>query len=216
MIPLHIAQIACDEVEFDEVESGSRITHFVTEVLAPLIPAGISVISVDGFDGTGKSTTAKHLAAQRGVPLVGLDDHLIKGQGRFLGALRLNDIMRSFDAALKESKGVVIEGCAVAAVLKQLGRKPDFRIYQMRTSRMRSGVDNEWVREDDVLYGEKSTEQILAEMNEVAVKWAEMAGDFSDDGSGRVPGIEEELVRYHREFRPHDRADLIVKLVHWS
>lgn len=103
----------------------------------------------------------------------------------------------------------------VEAALERIGLNPEFRFYVMRTSRMLSNPDIETVDEFDVLYGEQSTEQLIVEIKKIMQAWTDMPEEFGGGGDGDIPSLNLELILYHREWRPHTKADLITKIVRW-
>lgn len=212
MIPSHIRSIECEAFEQTEAENERRVREFVNHSLAREILASKSLVTVDGFNGAGKSTIGKFLAAHRGAKLVGLDSFLNEDRNAYLEELRLAEVAATIDAALGAGKSVVVEGCMVDEVMLRLGRKADFRIYVMRISRSQ-GVEFDSIDKYDELYGEKSAEELIAEMKEQAIRRMTAPEEFGGGGDGTVPGLCIELVRYHRSARPHDAADLIIKVV---
>lgn len=215
-IPDHITQIECDEIGIDEDHGDVRIAKFVAIELAPLIGHDAKIITVDGFDGTGKSTLSCHLGAALDLPLVHLDDCLVRQKSFFLDAIKFDELSNRISEALKRKGRVVVEGCLVDTALARIGLGSEFRVYVMRTTKMRSDPVAELVQEYDALYGDKPTGELIAELEEVAWRAARMPEEFGGGGSGELPSLERELIQYHRDVRPHDLADLIVKVVHTS
>lgn len=211
MIPSSIRQISCELFEVDGKSHELLVAEFVQCNLAALIPAGADLVTLDGFDGVGKSTIGKALAAQVGAALVGLDSFLNEDRGVFLEELRFDEIASAIDVAVQAGKRVVVEGCMVDEVLRRVGRRAGFRIYLMRISRT-LGVEFDSIDKYDELYGDKSAEELIAEEEETARKAAELPEWFGNS-DGKVPSLDIELIRYHRQVRPHDTADVIVKIV---
>jgi hypothetical protein len=57
---------------------------------------------------------------------------------------------------------------------------------------------------------------LINAQEKLAKRWTMMPKEFGGAGSGKTPILERELIRYHRQYRPHDRADVIMKVVHKS
>src|SRR5205085_10926861 len=114
---------------------------------------------------------------------------------------------------ISENGRVIVEGCAVLAALLKLELEPDFRIYVVRTVRMHAQPDMEWIDERDLLFGEKTADELIHEQEEQARRWAQAPSEFGGGGSGDLPNLVKELITYHCEFKPHRSADLIVKVV---
>lgn len=216
LIPSSPRQLSCNEIEEDECFPPDCLAAFVKSELAPLIPERAQVISFDGLDGVGKSTLAAILGQAISVPAIGLDDFLTSNQGHFLDALRIDELKAVVEAHLAHHKRIIVEGCLVQSVLERLCRPADFSIYVMRTSRMRSGSSDEWVRDDEILFGPESAAELITTREKLLRRWKKMPTESGGGGDGELPGLERELIHYHKQKRPHDQADIIVKVVHWS
>ena len=216
MIPANIPHVSFDLIESGEPDIEGHTAKFVTDKLVPLVPEKVSIITFDGFDGVGKSSLARHLAASLKLPVIDLDDFLEEHQDCFLEALKFTDLSRAITNALFSHRKVIVAGCLVETALERTGNSPDFLFYVMRTARMLSRPDIESIDEFDTLYGEKSADQLIADLEEMMEGWTRMPEEFGGGGSGDIPNLERELIRYHRERRPHDKADLIVKITRLS
>ncbi len=218
-IPDNILQIECDEIGIGEDLGIERINKFVKKALAPIVPKSARLITFDGFDGVGKSMLSRSLAETLAIPVVELDEHLKKKQGHFLEALKFSEILSEADEALERCGRVIVEGCLVEDALDKIGEKSEFRIYVMETIQMFSDRTLEWVQNHEALYGDKSTAELLADMEDDIRRGVQFIRLFEGreeekEGEGGVSCLDQELVRYHRERRPHDQADLIIKMVH--
>jgi hypothetical protein len=150
LIPSHVQQIECDEIAPDDACGAERIAAFVVEELVPLLPNDIAIATVDGFNGAGKTAVARHLSNAFEMPLLSLDDFLIKGPDSYADSFNFDILARKVEEVLLSNKAIVIEGCFLEAALERIGRISNFRIYVMRTTRMRSGGSGESIIE---LYG---------------------------------------------------------------
>jgi len=179
---------------------------FAREILSAVVPRSAQLISLDGVDGVGKSTLGRALASEIGAKFVDLDDFLEKHEDRYLSSLHFDELQPAMNQG-----GVVLAGCLIEAVLSRLDRQSDFRIYVARTARMRSQPEMEWIDERDLLCGETPAEDLIAELEESARRWAQGPSPFGG-GDGSIPEFQKELIRYHRDFAPHKRADIIVRV----
>lgn len=195
------------EISLPKVESEQEVLELVREHLLPILPARAPLISIDGLDGSGKSTIGRSIAALSGRSLIDLDEFLQKQQGQFLGALRFDDLRRAL-----ADEPTVIEGCLVGAVLRRLTHEADFQIYVARTGRMRGDTRHEWCDEHELLFGTRTAAELIKEEEDQLKAFSETGffGMNSDDGE--LPALWKELITYHREFAPHRTADLIVKV----
>ena len=165
MVPSHIPQIACDLIEGGS-DVGCRISDWIGAELVGHIPQTAALISIDGFDGVGKTTIGDQLAAEICSQFVDLDDYPNKNQGAYLDALRIDDLSDALVRAINSGSRVIVSGCLVEEALKLCRISPDYRIYVMRTSRMRSGADHAWIDEHDVLYGDTTDDELNARLEE--------------------------------------------------
>lgn len=85
------------------------------------------LIAVDGRDGAGKSTTARYLSWQLGVPCIETDFFKYKRSQKL--AYRLSALREPIQQRLEEGRPVVVEGLVLLETLAQLGISPDFHVY---------------------------------------------------------------------------------------
>jgi hypothetical protein len=143
---------------------------------------GVRVVAIDGVDGSGKSYLRAQLAACiEGSTEVDLDDHLVRNQKKFVGALRLDDLA----ANLPRQGFVLISGVCMRDVLQRIGLSADVHIYVKRMARWG------WADEDEV-------------EGPATVALTEAAGI-----AGRASALAAEVIAYHQRFRPQDCADII-------
>jgi len=90
-------------------------------------------IGVDGVDGCGKTTLAKALAKQLGVPLISLDDYLDTNHGGYLAHLRYQELKKAFDAKSR----CIIEGVCLLQPLEIADVELDAVVY---VKRMQHGI----------------------------------------------------------------------------
>lgn len=83
------------------------------------------LIGVDGRDGAGKSTLARFLAWQMGMPAIETDlflaeDELVRDTCR---------LVQLINARFDKSRPVIVEGMLLLKNLESIGLKPDYLIY---------------------------------------------------------------------------------------
>ena len=100
-----------------------RVVNALVPVLKEL-PG--KLITIDGRDGSGKTTLGRFLAWYFNVTLVETDLFILDESGP---TYRLKEINRIITARLAEPRPVIVEGVTVMHLLAQLGRNPDFLIY---------------------------------------------------------------------------------------
>lgn len=213
MIPDHIDQISVDAFDSTDSQAGATFADWVRNTLAPRIPADARILSIDGWDSAGKSAIGRALAERLAAVLIDLDEYLDKDQGGFLDHLRLPELDAAITTGLDGTRCVVVAGCMVDLALDRIGRPADVRVYVMRLSGMVSKRDPLWVDKLDELYSDKTADELIAEDEESARKWAEWEGEPIPECQSAVPSLQQELIRYHKSRRPHDSAHLIVKVI---
>ena len=211
-----MTELSCDQFSLDDLRRHHSIFEFVNGQLAPIVPGGSGIMTFDGFDGVGKSTLANLLGERVGVPVIGLDDFIEKGREAFLDAVKRETLDTAITDAIAHRGRVIVEGCLVDAALETVGKTSGFRFYVMRTTRMSSAPEAEWAQERDILFGEKSTAELIADEEELAQQGARLPKRFGGGGSGTLSNFRRELILYHRNRRPHENANVVIKIVHWN
>ncbi|MCR4377625.1 MAG: hypothetical protein NUV50_05970 [Rhodospirillales bacterium] len=214
-IPLGIKQISLDEILDDAVNKEEIIESFVTKELLPLIPQEAQIITFDGFDGVGKTSIAECVSRCLEIPHFNLDKFLKEDQNEFFNAIKFDELSNAMASACNDRGRIIVDGCMLTKVLKKINYESSFSIYLMHTTRMHLEDELDSCRKYEILYGDKSAEELISEREDVAQRAAQSSSPFFGGGSGEIPALERELIHYHRELRPHDSADLIIKIVHW-
>ncbi len=162
----------------------------VHSLLAHVVQANPSLIGVDGLDGCRKTTLALELAGHTHYQVISLDTFLDKNKGAYIDNIDFGGVRR----AVQKQKSIV-EGVCLLKVLDRAGLKLDLAIY---VQRYRHGLwaDEDWLGLD------QNVEDYLKKLSGAA----EIVS--GGDESGREEDLSTEIIRYHHDFHPHDRADL--------
>tara|TARA_E500000318_G_scaffold41711_1_gene39910 strand:+ start:1166 stop:1834 length:669 start_codon:yes stop_codon:yes gene_type:complete len=218
MIPLHLKQFACDFHTLNRQSGVAAMADWVREVLVGCIPPQASVISIDGLDGVCKTTMGGQLSRALEIRHVDLDQYLKRKQDTFLEALNLPDLKLALSNAIAGQGGVVVTGCMMDEVLERCGTLSGYRIYAMRTRSVSIGQGqiDDVVQERELLYGEEVAEIYIEaeeeELRRFSAVSAELEGSDPNCTAPTLSGLTRELINYHKRRRPHDDADLIVKV----
>lgn len=196
----------------DGSDDAGLIEDWVETQLLPIIPSDVSLVSVDGLDGVGKSTLSETLAKQIGGVHFELDNYLHKNQNCYLDALNLDALKND----LRQSDLAIVEGCLVGAVIQKLGSQCSFAIYVVRTSRMRGQLERDWVDEWELLFKSEDAEVFSAREEESTEKFAALFSNSEVGTETNFSGLRRELVRYHVEEKPHLKADAIIRVVRFQ
>jgi hypothetical protein len=200
-------QVGIDLASGNRAEIANQTKAFVRYSLLPILPPSATTISIDGMDGTGKTTLGRALATELDAAFFDLDDFLDTRKNRYFSALQFKTLSASVESELR----VILAGCLMNAVLRQIEHPADFRIYVVRTARMRSQPGIEWVDERDILLDDRPAEDLITELEDRTRRWAHAPPPIGG-GDSNVPELAKELIRYHREFVPHKTANLIIRL----
>jgi adenylate kinase family enzyme len=177
------------------------ISHFEGKVRAG------EIISIDGIDGSGKTYLAMRLAQELGAEHVEVDSFLDRNRGGYVPFIRYEELARCLDDFLRAGRSVVIDGVCMESVLARLGKAPTCRVY---VKRMGPGPPSPyWKDESD--FAERTPEEVIEGWARSAQVLNEMwATTEVKTGSG---ALDKEVLQYHHEQRPHERADVIYERI---
>lgn len=171
-----------------EVKTAQELANILRE-------GGSCRVGIDGIDGCGKTTLAKHLAEQLKAELISLDDYLIKNQGSYLNNLRYEEIRMGYFAQPR----CIVEGVCLLQVLETTGLEIDTLVY---VKRMQHGV---WADERVCDINENVDTFIEGEM-ELDEMLSAREANHSGNSSSALHRIEEEIIRYHASYKPFTNA----------
>ena len=178
-------------VDPSAVDTHAALTAVVRQRIADIRPV---IVSVDGYDGRGKTHAARHLARELDAQHLDGDDYIQDGNQPYPDILDLARLKSDIGRILNAGGVIVFSSVLALTVLDAIRAKPTSRIY----------VRHSWPeghRSDaEVLEPHKSAEQLLAEEDELCVAAGISAG---------APVLRRELLRYHLERQPHRVADVI-------
>jgi hypothetical protein len=144
----------------------------------------VRIVGFDGCSGAGKSNLANSIRMILGGIVIDLDDYLRRKQGRFVDALRIDDLKASVCEAKSKEEPVLISGVCLTRVLSRIGVQPDMIIYVEKLSP--AGVP--------------------CDLN---ILDCETRGNISPLENELYSDFDREVGRYHSELKPRSRADLI-------
>ena len=127
-----------------------------------------TIIGIDGWTGVGKTTLARLLAEELGGSFYDIDEALNRDHGRYLSALRLNEIERALE---KPRAFLFVSGICLRQVLDSISAKAEAHIYVKRMATWG------WADEDELTRGGlpeilgASGEQVRRELRSYHDRW---------------------------------------------
>ena len=147
-------------------------------------------MGIDGLDGCRKTTLAVELAGHTDYQVISVDDFLDEKRGAYVNNIDFDGVRRA-----AEGRNSIVEGVCLLKVLERAGLKLGLAIY---VQKYRHGLwaDEDWLGLD---------QNVEAYLN----KLSDVAEIFSRDKTKHEEDLSTEVIRYHHEFHPHEKADLL-------
>jgi uridine kinase len=161
------------------------------------------VIGFDGMNGVGKSTLARKLAPLLGATVISLDNHLNKNRGAYVPCIRCQEVTAALRASGK--RVVIVDGICLRAVAERCGFAIDVHIYIKQVSK-ESGLCM-W-HDADLCLAETPVDVLKRNAREIRMAEALMNGEDVEQAEKDI-GLREELIDYHAQWRPVEKADAI-------
>jgi len=161
-----------------------KAVHSVNALVAEIAGVHEGIVALDGCPLAGKSTVRVLICERLGAIGLELDRFLTREQGKYVDALRADDISVAVQDALSRSSIVVLDGVCMRAILAALGLAARLHVYVQPISP--SGV----LRNIETLDAEngKPLDPTVAPF-------------FSE--------LDHEVFRYHAAYQPFNRANVI-------
>ncbi|MCG9583552.1 hypothetical protein L1D09_18630 [Vibrio tubiashii] len=158
-------------------------------------------IWIDGKDGSGKSYLAKQLSEQLEIPVLSVDDFLVRQQGFYVSSVNLDQLR---DTINQSSKPVIIEGVCLLKVRENLGIEGGLDIYIKRMSPMGYWADADEcdlkVAPDEFIQSKLETLERAATIDFMGIESSGEPIEF--------PPLDRELIEYHYSYQPHKKSDI--------
>lgn len=164
------------------------------------ITASRGAVTIDGFDGAGKSHLSLGLAIRLGLEILELDEVLARNRGCYVESIRYPDLARRIALA---TEPLVVEGVCVQKVLNRLQVRPLLAIYVRKIESDGSWPPNELVDPS------RNPDDVIAERKELDRRMAWVLGENPDPIEAMPDTLRHEIIRYHHEYQPHLTADYV-------
>ncbi len=142
-----------------------------------------SIISIDGVDGVGKSTLSCKIAEELCLPNIEIDNFVQEQQG---GYIKYIDYDRLHDRISNQT--IIVEGGCVQQILNNMSLTSDVSVYVKVID-----VYGFWMHRMRLFPSDKSADEVINERK----------------AKGFPLGHEEDIIRYHYTFKPHENSDYI-------
>jgi hypothetical protein len=180
------------------------ITLNILDIVTLIKSNEFSIIGIDGVDGSGKSTLAYNLSKELDCTWISLDDFIEENKGGYVPFINTYELLKK----LEEIRGLaIIEGCCLLLACKKISINLDVMIYTRRLSFFGYWID---AKNYDI---SEEIEDFIRRKNDECTKFNIADSLLSQkpvyESNNGISGLEEELIRYHYEFRPQEKANII-------
>ena len=176
----------------------------ISEIKRMTIPSEPILVSIDGIDGSGKTTLADFLVKCIGCSVIHLDEYIDENQGAYVEFMRSTELQRAILETKKRSYCVLVEGICVLQVLEVIDLKPDCRIY---IKKLRWG--HYW-NYGKIYEGAMTLKEKLSLQEESIRKFGELEGNSPiQEGEIALSGLMRNIISYHWNYRPEEKADIV-------
>jgi len=178
------------------------------EIKNEISSKSVIIISIDGKDGSGKSTFAENISKQLNAVHIDLDEdkYLIKNKSTYVDFIKYSVLEDELDSLKKMEAIIVIEEICILKILDRLKIESGLKIYVKKLTRF-----GYWFEGQDFDYS-RSADDIINEGEESLKKFIEISSHIEG-----VPkkdyqyqeSIHHEIIRYHHEYQPDLNTDFV-------
>jgi len=171
------------------------------------------IISIDGWNGSGKTYLANTFQDNDQIEIIHIDSYLNKNGGLYLEEIRYDDLKEKISRLLDSNSKILIEGACILEILENIEYESQITVYIKE-----QGSGNEWYYEK-YLDEEKTLDEIFKEEDEKDNDPIPIEGHISipsaanNDSSKEHKGLFYDVVRYHRNYSPHNNYDILLERV---
>ncbi len=176
----------------------------LADLLKDHATAGARVFGLDGYDGCGKSSTAKELHKLCGWPVVHVDEFVPTECGSYVAHI---DAAKVAKQVHESDTPTLVEGICLLAIAAKARFKLDVHVYIKRVSDA-----GDWADAGPCEY-EGDPEAHITKL-EAAECEAHLSRYVDPDNAAGEPEVgfselRKELIRYHHDYRPANSADYV-------
>lgn len=101
-------------------------------VITKLFSFEFGLITIDGRDGSRKSTLASSLANVLVAKHLEIDKYVNENKGGYIKHIRFNELLKDFEISKQDYQIVILEGVCVLDIILKIGVESDISIYVKR------------------------------------------------------------------------------------
>ena len=167
----------------------------------------INIITIDGVDGSGKTTLASDISKQSSLKHIEIDDiYLVKNQGKYVDAIQYRRLKYDISWSMNNNQKLIIDGICILEILDKINIYPDLKIYVKKITDY-----NIW--HDGIKFDySKNVEVVLKQEDESLKEFIKIEAELE----GKKPEIDKikesifhEIMRYHFKYQPNLKSDVI-------
>lgn len=162
------------------------------------------IVSIDGWNDSGKSTLADIFLNITNFIVIHIDDFLNKNTGEYLNSIKYDDLNMEIDKSADENQIVVLEGNCILEILDCLNKSSDIKVYNKDVD-----INGCW-RNERYVDNSKTVQEIIDDDESKLGDFSFIEGYdknmFNSDDSDIVF---KELIKYHKEYKPHENCDVL-------
>lgn len=179
---------------------------FLGEIISLINTKGNFIISIDGVDGTGKSTLAKSISDAIDGLHINLDKCIDRNQGRYVDNLRFDEVLKLYNNS--DKKVIIFDGVCLMKILEILDINPNLKIYVRLVKK-----DGFWYKGHTDFNYTRNVDEIINEHRNSTRKMKEFFGEEIDEEALKFEELPDEIIRYHHEYKPNETCDYIYERV---
>lgn len=163
---------------------------------------GFRLISIDGKDGSGKSSLADNISIHLNGVHINLDDdkYLLKNKGVYVDYIKYDVLKEEIDVLLQNKKLIFIEGICILKIIERSKIVPELKIYAKKLTHY-----GYWFDGQNFDYS-RSVEEIINKDEESLKQFIGITKQIEYQNH---ECIHHEVIRYHHEYKPNLNADYI-------
>jgi hypothetical protein len=163
-------------------------------------------ISIDGADGSGKTTLSSQLAITFNAIHVNVDNFLDNNRGGYIEHVKYDSLSENMKILSNQGRRIIIDAVCIRWIMERISFVPNITVYVKRMSEYGWWADSHKFPDDE------SFEEYFTKEQAVLKTMGELNGisNYVPEPIER-PHIRKDLFRYHQAVKPHITSDVILE-----